>query len=751
MKFFDKTEEEKKREEEKKQLTTLEKAIIYSDILKEDAYKVLTSYIMEVKSNKRKNDFFELDFLVRVFLQLIDQEFGTEEKMQNQLDKIILIIRDLLPAGIKTSNYTFIKEMIINNFVSKDGYLAYNLFDMNFYSLFDNKTLYLNCMNIILNSKKLRNQMSLIIKYACKVSRYSITKDMFYSDMIAFLAGMEDVVNNEYVAYANACLEIAKKRVGVYAIDEKKLALCNSNVERVEGYLDQMKVYEESLENTKTSIGEMLRSEKEEIKKMRASSIQIFRKEIQKEKEELLKKLDEYLLDLEVSLKEKSDDVFKEILANYQKQIREMHTMFQGYSRATSEDLIRIQKAAEDSLQELKNYVQNDDHLKEVLTKANESNEVREKIVQLVEQEKKLVTSNESGLIPGMEKVIVPATPQVIIPQSQQSQRILSAFDEKIPFSLRLDRILALKEANEKKGKIYHEKTIQIVKCLMEGDWPYLLGPSGCGKSYLMSQVAELLGIELVKSGKITEPYTVMGYTDPQGKFRATQTYIALVYGKLLGYDEFDNGNPDTHVVINEIYSKLLDKLDDIKGKHYVTFAEDVPAEINPNFRMISAGNTTGGGENALFSSRGKLDESVQERMTPIRVGYDNRVEEQIFGQHKNWYNFFVKFREACDNYALNNNMESAQGIGTTRDAAAIVKYIKHDSKTLDELLEEKFTQTKDMDYLSSLAKFIGRSYDINVSEVKNPNTNNHTLESFSEQTIAKKFIYKCKSKKGNI
>ena len=280
----------------------------------------------------------------------------------------------------------------------------------------------------------------------------------------------------------------------------------------------------------------------------------------------------------------------------------------------------------------------------------------------------------------------------------------------------------------------------------MEGDWPYLTGPSGCGKSYLMQQVAELLGIELVKSGKITEPYTVIGYTDPQGRFRATQTYIALVYGKLLAYDEFDNGNPDTQVVINEIYSKLLDKLDNINEKQFVTFAEDVPAEVHPNFRMMSGGNTTGGGENMLFSSRGKIDESVQERMTPIYVGYDNRVEQIIFGKYKAMYNFFVKFREACDYYANNNNLESAQGIVTTRDASAIVKYLKHNSKTLDELLEQKFIQTKEKDYLISLARFIARVYEIQIDGIKNINTNKMSLDSIREGDIAKKFIYKCKT-----
>ena len=130
--------------------------------------------------------------------------------------------------------------------------------------------------------------------------------------------------------------------------------------------------------------------------------------------------------------------------------------------------------------------------------------------------------------------------------------------------------------------------------------------------------------------------------------------------------------------------------------------------------------------------------------MTPIYVDYDNRVEEIIFGKYKAMYNFFVKFREACVNYANNNNLESPQGIVTTRDASAIVKYLKHNSKTLDELLEQKFIQTKEKDYLVSLARFIARTYDIPIDSVENMNTDKIALDSFREGDIAKKFIYKC-------
>ena len=111
---------------------------------------------------------------------------------------------------------------------------------------------------------------------------------------------------------------------------------------------------------------------------------------------------------------------------------------------------------------------------------------------------------------------------------------------------------------------------------------------------------------------------------------------------------------------------------------------------------MLAAGNTSGEGENEAFSSRGKMDESIQERMTPIYVDYDNRVEERILRDYPVWYKFFIDFRDACMDYSRRVGNDSPQGITTTRDAAAIKKYIDHNSKSVDQVLAEKFIQIKD-------------------------------------------------------
>ena len=306
-----------------------------------------------------------------------------------------------------------------------------------------------------------------------------------------------------------------------------------------------------------------------------------------------------------------------------------------------------------------------------------------------------------------------------------------------------MDKILEEKRRREENGEFFHEMVEEVIICIIEGDWVYIWGPSGCGKSFVIKQAASLIGIDLVENGKITDKYSVMAYNDPHGRFRATQSFVALFYGKMLALDEFDNGNTDTHVVFNELYSGLLDALEYYpKKKRYVTFAEDMTVPVNPNFRMIGAGNTRGGGENQIFSSRGKIDESVLERMTPKEFKYDNILEKKIFGNFKNWYSLFINFREACDLYAKQNGLDTAPGIGTTRDAAAIVKYIKHNSKTIDQIMREKFIQTKERDYLNFLKQkfvnFYGLDEDYDNFTIPN------RLEDASEIVLAKSFVKAC-------
>ena len=100
MGFFDnKTEEEKRIEKEKGYLLTLISGINNSNNLDAFTTKVLVKYLNGVLNGTVKNDFFDYEFLYRVFDQLTVNEYENGDDVEQHLDKIKECIKELLPFG----------------------------------------------------------------------------------------------------------------------------------------------------------------------------------------------------------------------------------------------------------------------------------------------------------------------------------------------------------------------------------------------------------------------------------------------------------------------------------------------------------------------------------------------------------------------------------------------------------------------------------------------------------------------------
>lgn len=718
----------------------------------------LVKYVTDIRDKKRNNDFFDFEFLEGVILEIANSQFQDSDEFITLFDELLKTIKFFLPEGIETPDYEAIKRMYIHNFSGSEGILAKDVFDQKFFSLFESRLDYLYIMNLIRDDESLVGKYRNIVNFALEVAPYCINQTVLKNEILSYINGLKNELG-DIDTYSDKRLIEAKKRTGVYPVDEKTLAMISAEAEKAQGLITKLNVMQKKVDTyqdrvnslTKAGVKEIKDSislGKKDISDYTSTAVFDMKKAILEAKEELVSKLDEYLLTLEKSLKESSDEVFRQLLLDTEEKIKGIKIMAQGLSSTTTSELLRIQKATQDSVTKLKSYVETEPQLQEFLKSAADNEKIMEALKKFSELQvgaasQAVVGAPVSGIvIPGNDRLVVPASPQVIIPKEHTESIILPAFDENIPFDIRMQRILEEKKRREANGEFFHEMVEEVIRCILEGDWVYLWGPSGCGKSFVIKQVAELIGIDLVENGKITDKYSIMAYNDPHGRFRATQAFVALVYGKMLSLDEFDNGNTDTQVVLNELYSGLLDVLGNPNKKRYVTFAEDMTVPISPNFRMISAGNTRGGGENQIFSSRGKIDEAVQERMTPKEFKYDNLVEQKIFGQYKDWYEIFIKFREACDSYAKQNGLDVAPGIGTTRDAAAIVKYINHNSKSIDQIMREKFTQTKERDYLSFLRKKFREFYDLseNLDDFAVPSK----LCDADTMILAKSFVKVC-------
>ncbi len=731
---------------EDKNYRSLIKAIKNSNKIGYEFQNYLLNYVNGVRNGTRENDFIDEDILMSVVLGFVNGEIKTDKENESLIDKFnekISSVKFMLPEGEKTPEYESVKRSIMINkqVTSKE-----------LYSILGSRIDYEQIMNLISSDKLLKDNELYIFNYAIEVSPYCINVEVLKREIIAFMNGLKNVTGS-ISEYSNRRLIEAKKRCGVYPIDEYTLASISETARRAESMVRQLENMQSRLdaydERSKLATANGLKA----INGASASALKKLQEEIETAKAAMIQRLDEYLVTLEQNLKASSDQIFNSILKDTQESLKNIKVYAQSINNTTTGDLLRIKKAAEDSVASLKNYMENEPELRRIIEDAAKSVAVKDVLLNggfpqtgtttVVENPDIAIPSSSTLIIPGYDRPIVPQSKKVVIPTTDVDTTILPAFDESIPFEKRFAKIMKEKEKREKKGEIFHELVDEVLICLMEGFWPYLYGPSGCGKSYIFKQAASLLGLDYVENGKIEQLHTIMAYTRPNGAFAATQTFIASLYGKLISYDEMDSGNTAVHIALSKIYDAMRDTVNNPSSPAFVTFAEDLEIPMNPNFRMIGAGNTNGDGENEIYNARGKLDESVQQRMKPKAFSYDNRIERYIFSKYPEWYKVFVRFREACDLYAASQNYPATPGLITTRDGADIVRVLNHNSQSIDCIIRENFTQKKDIPYLRSIAKTFMDIYGI-------PSLNQYPLDastkanSLGEKEIAKCLVYRC-------
>ena len=288
-----------------------------------------------------------------------------------------------------------------------------------------------------------------------------------------------------------------------------------------------------------------------------------------------------------------------------------------------------------------------------------------------------------------------------IIPVSDEYDEIPEVcplLNEDIDFQERLSRVMHEKQKREEAGVHFHKMFDDVIVAVMENANPYLIGPSGCGKTYMVSQIADILGVGFVDIGYINEEYDILGFQTANGGYSRPNFYRCYKYGKIAFCDELDNGNSRATVKLNSFLSNTVNA--------GYSFPNGEHVNRHGNFRIIAAGNTSGNGADSIYNTREKIEESVQQRFTPIYVGYDNGVEKSILGPYDDWYSFVILFREATDSWSRTSH-SAAPGIITTRDATRIRKYLDNGSFSAEKIIDYEFIQTKDDSYLAFLADYM--------------------------------------------
>lgn len=736
--------------DEERTLANLIKAIRRTNInaSKKDE---LINYVSNIKAGKANNDFFDVSTLETVILDLLD-----ENKTSANLYDYINTIKFLLPYGEDSERFEEIKSLIKNGNIFIDKDLAYIFTDKANYAMFMR---ILKEKGLLEDQEKFKN----IVDFAVNVKPLCINEDIFKAELLSYVNGLVNELDNIEEYKLKRIIE-AKKRVGIYPIGEETLSQIAETCQRIMNLYNtfndlgiRVKTYEETIAN-KTRSG---------VNKIDAefdSRIRTMQVDIDSAKEEAITQLNTFVDDMKDTISNSASSIYSDILKESEDSLRKIRAQLQSVKELSKDELLRITKAKDDVIESIKN----NPELQVLLNSPLLKEQLKQTIKTMSEQKEISVSASGAGtvsevvipqeietvkikaIVPEEGTIIIPYGPALKIPELGIDYKILEAFDEKRKFKDRYRAIMDEKHKREDNGEIFHPMIDEIIADVMEGDLVQLYGPSGTGKTKICRQVASLIGLEVEDDIGLTDKSGVMAWNDPQGKFRITQAFKAALKGSLYLLDEVDLSTSEMLVVVGKLYSDFLEGL--YNGyQEYVTFGENTNIPINPNFRMIVAGNTDGLGGDIAYSARRKIDESFLERVRPIFIDYDNRVEEKIFGKYKEWYKYFVTFRAACTAYYLQEKHKkntSIQGNATTRDARAIVRYIEHDSKSVDQIIREQFVQIKDDKYLSFIEDYFTKQY--RISNNLNMKPYNDSLESVKEIDLAKSLVMRIRENRNN-
>lgn len=713
----------------------------------------LSNYVSNIKNGKANNDFFDIDTLETVILDLLD-----ENKTTASLYDYINTIKFLLPYGKDSERYEEIKSLIKsgNIFIDKD--LSFIFADSSNYVMFMR---ILKEKGLLEDKEKFNN----IVDFAVNVKPLCINEDIFKGELLSYVNGLVKELDNLEEYKLKRIIE-AKKRVGIYPIGEETLSSIAETCQKIMNLSNTFNDLEVKVKTYEETIARKTRSGVNKIDEEFASRIKTMQVDIDSAKEEAITELNLFVEDTKETLRKSANNVYSDILKESEESLRKIRTQLQSVQELSNNELLRITKAKDEVIESIKNNPELQvllnspllkEQLKETIKTMSERKEISISGSETSKKVSEIVIPNEIETVsyravPQQDEgtIVIPYGPALKIPELGIDYDILPAFNEKIKFKDRFRIIMDKKHKREDNGEIFHPMIDEIIKDVMEGDLVQLYGPSGTGKTKICNQVASLIGLKVEDDIGLTDKSGVMAWNDPQGKFRITQAFKAALNGSLYLLDEVDLSTSEMLVVVGKLYSDFLEGL--YNGyQEYVTFGENTNIPINPNFRMIVAGNTDGLGGDIAYSARRRIDESFLERVRPIFIDYDNRVEEKIFGKYKEWYKYFITFRAACTAYYLQEKHKkntSIQGNATTRDARAIVRYIEHDSKTVDQIMREQFIQIKDDKYLSFIEDYFAKQYHLGNNITMKPY--NESLESAKEIDLAKALVMRIRENKNN-
>ena len=675
-----------------------------------------------------------------LFLQVVAEVIGNtvnfkQETWHDSVRYGELIYPHMFPLGENTPGFDTLASVFLGMF-DVNNVVAGKMFIPKLFHLFGDKVNYIRWMKVFENSTITSARKGIIAEYALRIRSFCMDEDVFTASLIRFterLLGGEDaktIAEQEYVTLCRMC--------GVYNVSEERIMLAEQKIDAVQTATNKLQNSLELSEERAKLLNGLSERITNDVQKFCNDELTKVKTTITNLKEDMNKAHASFVETQRRAVLGDKDELVNSVIEESQNGIRELKKQADTILADARRDILRVNRESSDVIERVDKYMNNNDRLKDLLGDEEFSSKLNEKIDHLMEMyeeaiqkgvlQQTIAPAPQSAPAPRPVKRIagapeyepappapqappegmppmpfpddMPAPPQRLdwtIPVEYVPSVVL---DERVLFADRYALAMKRKKEMEQQGVHFHKMFDDVLIAVIENANPYLIGPSGCGKTYMVQQISEILDVEAIDIGYINEEYDILGFQTANGGYSCPNFYRCYKYGKIAFCDELDNGNSRATVKLNSFLSNTTN------GEYNFPHGERVPR--HPNFRIIAAGNTTGNGADANYNTREKIEESVQQRFTPIFVGYDNEVEKSILGPYTQWYRFVVLFRDATTEWSRLSRA-GAPGIITTRDVTRIRKYLDNHSFSDEKIIEYEFVQTKDPEYLTFLTKELAK------------------------------------------
>lgn len=609
---------------------------------------------------------------------------------------------DILNLSIN-SNHNKAELMELMNLYIKnnDKFLSYENLDKLF-SCFGDKKMGVEYLRYIYTNKKI----NFVIVINCFVN-YLIQARPYYVDDRALLTSAINLVDSidESILLLGSSKDVSdvinkkliedKKANGIYDIDQFTLEELDRKFSEFELLINRLEGFSQMADQQIDLIKNETKNSSSEVTNLRIKTL----KELKTETNKILTDFRKHYLDLLSQEKEniinQRDILMAELDTEIQKRKLELEALAVNVGQRIKIELGRIKNVSDHSMEQIQNYVSNNEGIKKMLDVAKSDEAFLARLSKIDD-----IPVSELSSMASIVQPSAIAVPGIIVPKPEREvdPKINYYFDKQIPFKDRFDELMDKKQEDiEKNGAIYHEKFDDLLTLILNNNTPYMHGPSGCGKTYMIEhQLAKLLGLDVVTNGYVMYESDILGFNNANGAYVPSNFYRCYKFGDIIFFDELDNSHASSTIVLNSFIGKGVNSA--------YTFPDGERIEMHPNFRILAAGNTSGNGRTDSHNTRVKLDESVMQRLTPIEIGYDNRIEKKILENYPEWYNFAVNFRESLKNIRIGGEKgPNYHGTITTRDIQSIKNYKDDNSFSDEKIIEYEVIENKDPDYLNQI------------------------------------------------